>query len=686
MGLCITLLVTNTRAQTYTAGGMAVPDDGSTVEIPFLVGGLLQNTIDTISFGLEQVCLTAVHTWISDFDIWLVAPDGTTVLITSAVGGDSDHYTNTCFRHDASTPIAAGSPPYTGTFRPQGQMGRVNNGQDGNGIWKLRIRDTYPFADAGSIISWSLTFGNSPASYFTLHSSPLPIVLIDTEGGVIVDEPKIPARMAIVDNGPGEMNLATGPYNDYDGRIGIEIRGWSSSGAPKRSYGIELWDEDGADISAPLLGMPSEEDWVLSANFYDKSLLNNSLTYTLARGMGRYAARYRHVEVILDGEYVGVYVFMEQIKRDGERVNIARLDSNDIAGDDVTGGYIFKIDKYGQEDGGWTSSYTPIVSNFGQTIRFLHVYPRTDRIRPEQAAYLSAYVDSFETAIAGSQFTDPVTGYAHYLDVGSVVDVFLLNELSRNVDGYRLSTYLHKQRDSQGGKLRMGPVWDYDIAWGNANYCNGSSITGWAHSFGSVCPQDPWQIPFWWVRLLQDPSFRLAVKCRWNELREDLLSIPSLHQYCDSMALLLDEAQQRNFTVWQILGVPVWPNPTPVPTTYAGEITELKDWISARWNWLDGAIQNMGPACTSGFDEALEAPLQVYPNPFEDHVILHPWNAQQVTVQLVDPLGRVLMPARQFTLTGPVRLDLPTDLQPGGYILVVRDQAGRQWSHRLLRF
>lgn len=134
-----------------------------------------------------------------------------------------------------------------------------------------------------------------------------------------------------------------------------------------------------------------------------------------------------------------------------------------------------------------------------------------------------------------------------------------MNEISKNVDGYRLSTFLHKERESLGGKLRIGPVWDYDIAWHNADYCGGTEVEGWAYQF--PCTDDYWQVPFWWERLLEDTAFANNLKCRWTMLRDNLLSDNWFDQYIDSVALLLNESQERNFTVWPILGVYVWPNP-----------------------------------------------------------------------------------------------------------------------------
>ena len=194
------------------------------------------------------------------------------------------------------------------------------------------------------------------------------------------------------------------------------------------------------------------------------------------------------------------------------------------------------------------------------------------------------------------------------MDERSVIHLFLINEISRTVDGSRISTFLHKEKSTQGGKLKMGPVWDYDIAWQNADYCSGQNVTGWAYQFNNVCGSDGSLVPFWWQRFRQDTLFNRRLYCRWNELRQSFLHTDSLHALIDGWATYLNESQERNFTEWPILGTYVWPNPSPIPTTYAGEIGKLKQWITDRLTWLDGQIntyQTPPPLVELGPDTAI---------------------------------------------------------------------------------
>ncbi|MBI3509531.1 MAG: CotH kinase family protein [Bacteroidetes bacterium] len=666
-------------AQTFS-GSTGIVHDVQTNTFSAIVSGLSPANIDTNTFGLESVRINLTHTWDSDLDIRIIAPDGTQGMLSSGNGGSGDDYTNTVFTDTASTNIGNGNSPFTGYFKPQGQMGLVNNNQNGNGTWILQVTDMAA-QDSGMVLSWSITFGNNPATYFSLSSSNLPIVIINTlNSQSIPDSPKIQADMGIIYNGFGVRNYMTDPWNNYNGRIGIELRGSSSQMFPKKSYGLELWDTMNWPHNAPLINMPSENDWALIANYSDKSLMNNKLSYDLSREMGWWAPRAENVEVVLNGEYQGVYLLVEKIKRDSNRVNIAPMTITNTSGDALTGGYIIKIDKgTGTGGGGWTSPFAPASATSGQTIFFQYDTPSDVTINIPQQAYIQAYVDSFETALAGPNFANPNTGYAKYIDVNSFIDYFFVNEMSHNVDGYRLSTYLFKDRYSRGGKLVMGPVWDYDISWGNANYCNGNNTAGWAYQFGNYCSGDYWQIPFWWDRLMQDPAFRDKVRCRWEELSQTILSPTYLHNYCDSMALYLNESEQRNFFVWPTLGTYVWPNPSPIPTTYQGEVDELKNFITGRYTWLDANMPGTLNGCNvAGVNENSSGNSDAaFPNPFTGTVNLSIYlrDPAPVHMELYNSLGQLVQPEVVLQHNGGTQtlvFKTEEDLPAGMYLLRIR--------------
>jgi spore coat protein CotH len=467
-----------------------------------------------------------------------------------------------------------------------------------------------------------LFFSNLSFGQGSFTSSNLPIVIINTNGQNIPDEPKIPAIMRIADNGPGNRNEITGPFNDYDGNIGIEIRGSSSTMFEKKSYGLEIWDENLNDTTASILGMPEEEDWVLHGPYSDKSLMRNFLAFKLGRDLGRYASRGRFVELVLNNDYRGVYVFLEKIKRDKNRVDIARLNEDENSGDDLTGGYIVKIDKFdgSNSGGGWTSPYRPPgYQKPDQVIYFQFDYPKARNITPQQKTYIEDYVTAFEDALHNKPSDDLVKGYKSFIDLNSFIDFAIINEVTRNVDGYRLSTFLHKDKDSKDKKLYIGPIWDFNLGFGNADYYNGSDIDGWAWSMNSNpnANNDFWLIPFWWQRFQTDPEYISLLKNRWQELRNGPYQTERILAFIDSTAAVLDEAQIRNFDKFNILNYYVWPN-NYVGGSYDAEITYLKNWISARLDWLD---QGFNDIVTSVTDEiSTNKKIIVSPNPFNDVV------------------------------------------------------------------
>ena len=472
-------------------------------------------------------------------------------------------------------------------------------------------------------------------------TSNLPVIVIKTNGQDIVDDPKIEVDLGIVDNGVGMQNTPTDVFNVYNGKMGIEIRGSSSQMFPKKQYSVELHDDLGNDNETALFGFPKEEDWVFFAPYNDKSLMRDVLAYKMGRDQGRYAPRTKYCELVLNGTYMGVYVVIEKIKRDKGRVNINKLDPEEISGDNLTGGYIIKIDKStGDGDGGWYSAYKPYPGAW-QSTNFQYEEPAYDKVVPEQKAYIQSYIAQFEGALAGDGFKDPVNGYAKYIDVNSFIDYLLIQEVTKNVDGYRLSTFFYKQRDSDGGKLSMGPIWDFNLGFGNADYCTSGTPDGFVLNFNSVCSDDTWQIPFWWNRLLEDDDFRQKLTARWTELRAGKWQEPVLLAYVDSVATILNGgAQQRNFEAWSVLGKKIWPN-LFVGKTYKEEVDHLKDWISDRLTWLD---QNIPQLITDAEQPALnQNEVTLYPNPFRSALTLE-YTLQKpgpVYLQLYDGVGRV---------------------------------------------
>lgn len=626
-------------SQTFNGGSGAI-HDYQTTEIPINVSGL-GSSIDTIGFGLEQVCINLTHTWDSDLTISIVAPDGTSAMLAAAVGGDGDHFTNTCFDWNAATAIASGSAPFTGTFKPSGQMGLVNNGQNPNGTWKITVYDSYS-GDEGNVISCAITFGSDPATYFAFSESDLPIVVINTNGQNISDDPKIMADMGIIYNGVGQRNHLSDPHNAYNGKAGIEIRGNYSASLPQKPYGFETWDANGNAVNVSLLGMPEESDWVLLANYNDKSFARNIVPFHIFEQMGHYAVRTRLVDVVLNDEYKGIYLLGEKIKRDTLRVSVPKLEPTEITGVDVTGGYILKID-YWDGSNSWQLDHSP-VGYPGLDVHMVYYYPKADEIVPQQQSYIQSFIGLFEDALYGPEFDDPVNGYRQYLSTPTFIDYMLVSEVTRNVDGYKKSHFFYKDKDHNDGtfrKLKSGPVWDFDwalkdIDWGSDD---GSGLM-------YLYPDQDVNATGWEIRLMQDTVFANEVRCRYDDLRRNILSEAYLFAKIDSVANVVNESQAWHYAVWGHLGQATGTPEVQAPSqTYAEEVQRLKDWLHRRFEWLDANLPGTLNGCSmAGMNDLSESStLTAYPNPFTGTISIE-WPSGDLTgcnLRLLDETGRV---------------------------------------------
>lgn len=635
-------------AQTYTGGSGPILDN-QTIDIPLTVSGLVPSTIDTVNFGLQEVCLDLTHTYVSDLTVSLIAPDGTSVDLFSGIGGGGDNMQNTCMQEDAPTAIASGSAPFTGSYHPTGQMGLVNNNQNGNGQWYLRITDNYT-ADEGTLNSWSVTFGNNPAGYFSFGASDLPIMVINTGGQTIPDEPKIMADMGIIYNGPGNRNYMSDPFNEYNGKVGIERRGNYSASLPQKPYAIKLIDPFWNQVDSSLIGMPAEHDWVLIANYNDKSFARNVIPFHLFDVMGHWAPRHRLVDVVLNGEYKGIYLLTEKIKRDSNRVDIATVNTTDIFYPEITGGYILKVD-YWDASNSWLLNNSP-VDHPTFDVHMVYNYPSPDSIAPAQKTYIQNYIDDFETALYGPDFANPLTGFRKYISERSWLDYFIVNEVARNGDGFKKSRYFYKEKDPTTGvlgKLKAGPVWDFDWAWKDMWDCMYDQTDGsnWAYEVNDCNPDV--HSPGWFVRMFEDPVFSDAMRCRYEDLRRNILSESYLHGLVDSVAAVVDESQVWHFDTWGNMGVATGTPEVPAPSqSYAEEVQRLKDWIDRRLIWLDANMPGTLNGCSmAGMEEiSLQQGIQLegYPNPFNSTISLkiHSTMQEKCLITVFDQTGRAL--------------------------------------------
>lgn len=385
-------------------------------------------------------------------------------------------------------------------------------------------------------------------------SAPPARMSINTVGSVAIDSKDIyrPGNMTVFD-AAGNATVETA----------LEIRGRGNStwGMPKKPYRLRL------AASAALGGMPANRHWVLLANYSDKTLMRNEITFALSRAMGfEYTPRSQFVELTVNGSYDGVYQLTEHIRIAPDRVNIPEMKVGDTSASAVTGGYLLEVDERRGEDFCFDAARSRMVFCLSSPEKLL------DSAWSAQRSYITGYVQQLENALFGAQFANSTLGYAAYLDVDSAINYYLINELFKNVDGnLRLSTYMFKKRD---GKLAFGPIWDFDLAIGNVDYGNADKTAGW-HIRSAP----------WFTRLFEDPAFAQKVRARWSQLKSEG-KIEGVFTHMDNQAKYLQEAQARNFSRWNILHIYVWPNRV-VTGSYAGEVNAMKDWLRSRIVWMD---------------------------------------------------------------------------------------------------
>ena len=374
-------------------------------------------------------------------------------------------------------------------------------------------------------------------------------------------------------------------------RVGMKRRGSSSFGWPKYSMTLEAQDENGEDKGIEPLGMPEESDWVLSGRYqFDRALMRNDLIYRLSNEAGEYAVRTRFVEVFNNvgggdlsyaGDYFGVYTLMEKIKRDDNRVNVSKLSPGDVAEPDISGGYMFKMDRGDPGDGGFS------VNSMG-TLRW--VDPKEEEIEqvPSQVTWMRNHLNELDAALYASNWTHPGTGkhFTEYLDQHSWLRHHWLNTLAMNVDGFRLSGYYYKHRsDINGGKVGAGPVWDFDRTMGSTD-SRDNDPQRWDGTGDSSRTWSDSRFP-WWGRALTNPDFRQAHTDLWHELRRGVFSTANIHSIIDEFAAQIDHQDPASFNPG-LANSPAERNFAKWPgSNHPNEVNVLKNWLSTRTSWID---------------------------------------------------------------------------------------------------
>jgi spore coat protein CotH len=359
--------------------------------------------------------------------------------------------------------------------------------------------------------------------------------------------------------GTFEFNSRDYGFEDFVQPIKIRGRGNSTWDMPKKSYQFKLEEKHN------LFNFPKDKKWLMLANYSDKTMLRNALAFELGYlSKLDWTPNYHFAEVVINGKAKGLYQFTEKVETgDDNRVKI---------GDE---GFLLEVDQLSRID------YDDI--SFWTEKKLLFVVKDPDlESGSSELKKIKSYVIQTENVLYSKEFDDPFNGYSKYIDVDSFVDWYLINEISKNNDAiFFSSVYMNYV---QGGKLKMGPIWDFDIAFGNINYNNNEKIDGF---YVKNAP--------WIERLFQDKSFVEKVKSRYNYFYSNKnIIIDKLNYYSEQLA----QARFNNENIWKILGKYVWPNNVTFNSSWSSspfkeEQNYLNSWISDRMDWLNVEIKKL---------------------------------------------------------------------------------------------
>jgi hypothetical protein len=457
---------------------------------------------------------------------------------------------------------------------------------------------------------------------------------------VIVDHDGMHTNMAALKARPAHLDMP----------VGVSRRGESSVllNFKQLSFSIETRDPAGMGAGVSVLGMPDDEDWSLVSCWNDKTCMRHPLAYALGRTMGDWHPRTRFAEVYCNDDYKGLYLFVESPRRGKDRVNLPKVNPDNTAGADaLSGGYIFRREGGGKREEPARNYASTVTGPDGKRLVYVYHYPRETELTPAQKDYLHGYISAFENGMRA----DPI---ANWIDVKSWARYTLLNELANNIDAFWKSIYFAKDRDTGAtrGKLRISPVWDFNIAWGNADYRDGwkpdvqvaNTLRTWRGeclktdagqyrwlqpipaSCGTCdnvyqraaggppeanCINAPY-IPFYFDRILNDASFQREQRCEWQAARRTGFTIQTVDMLINDWKSQLRPNVARHFRRWPELRGAVWPNPCGADKRVAGlpaacgasnlsaeafldhEAMFLRAWVNARLTYLDGRF---GGAC-----------------------------------------------------------------------------------------
>ena len=566
----------STPPTTATGGEAVVPDS-----VPLAPGPTTEGGTTTEGEGTEAAPI--------DGDIRFSEPSGTfqgtlSVGIETPIEGAEIRYTLDGSVPGPDSTLYDGNPllvDQTRQIRAQAFVGGAVRGNSGSALYVARTFDA---------------------------SSDLPIIVLEGYGAGKPEDRDVYVDMALLVYEPleGVASLQNPPTLATRG--GYHLRGQSSATFEQAPYRVELWDDASEDLDQPLLGMPADSDWAFIGPYSDRTLIRNAFVYDLGRDMGLSAPRYAFAEVYINQaaravaaeDYQGIYMVVETIKNNKDRLDLAQLEEGDVAPELISGGYIFKFEWAASEDPTLTCTGSgPLGGGFGgfggfgmgmgtgqpggmgQAAAAGTCWTDLEVADPEpltqvQADYLTGYVQQFHDALHQSTFAT----YSQLINVDTFVDVFIINELTRNLDAYTRSAYYYKDR---GQPINAGPLWDFNLTLG-MGFGTNLQVEGWQFQERNVASD--------WFRILgSDPEFLARVSQRWAELRQNLLSNAALEQRIDALAAPLAAASVRDFARWPVADVAQSIFQIPTEPTWEVQLEVMRTWLGERLAWLDTQLQ-----------------------------------------------------------------------------------------------
>ncbi len=565
--LSISLLISTLSNKGSFIGTGNILQNQKETELTIKVNGISEKE------GLESVSFLIWQRKLDGLTVFLESPSGIRCELTKSNGKYGSWYRNTVLTDHSDTLLYAAKHPFKGTYRPNQFLGWLNQGNK-NGKWKLIIKNKHPFSRKGIIIYWSLKFGNNPCKIKTIQRSSLPLLVINTNNKKQIGYEKNTKGELYILSGK-KLNVISDTALNKPIYVKLKERGFSSRQLPKKSYSLDL-EETSDSVLYKMLNLPPGHDWILSANCMEKSMIRNLLTYHLYKQMGYDISEGRSVEVILNGAYIGIYTLQDKIKPSPSKLADTYGNPN---------GFMLKLDAFEDKKPGFYSDNSGWESDKKPYFQF--VYPSPKTLSEEKRKYIINQFKMFDNRLSNITASDSLQSL---IDMRSFADYLIFEELSKNADGYNLSVNFYTD---QQNRIVIGPLWDFDRAWGNSSSSFTREPEGWQIILQHKHDYHP--APQWWKNLLANDQFKELLKQRWHELSSSVLSEKNIMVLIDSLAAPLLPVQKRNFITW-----PVWRLSRSNFYTNSGikdyddEIDDLKQWVVKRRDWMDHHFKIIG--------------------------------------------------------------------------------------------